>query len=170
MSAPRRWFFVYPLLVLLACTAGASETAEDVGARNTELARSGYDAFARGDVPVVLGLMSPEIIWHEAESLPYGGIHRGPDAVLQNVFMGLGRDWQPFAATPKQYIPAGDHVVVLGEYSGTNRVSGRAFVAPFAHIWRFENGRLVEFRQLTDTAKWLEAIDAVPEAPAPAAK
>jgi uncharacterized protein len=167
MSASRKWLILLPLLVIFSSGAGASQPAEDVGARNAELARSGYDAFARGDVPVVLGLMDPAIVWHEAESLPYGGVHRGPDAVLQNVFMGLGRDWQPFAAKSLQYIPAGDHVVVLGEYSGTNRVSGRAFVAPFAHVWHFKNGLLVEFRQLTDTAKWLSAIDAPPETPAP---
>jgi uncharacterized protein len=167
MSASRRSLFLLPLLVLLASAAGASQPAEEAGARNAELARSGYEAFARGDVPVVLGLMDPAIVWHEAESLPYGGVHRGPDAVLQNVFMGLGRDWQPFAARPQQYIAAGDHVVVLGEYSGTNRVSGRAFVAPFAHVWHFKDGLLVEFRQLTDTAKWLEAIGAATETPAP---
>ena len=30
-----------------------------------------YDAFGRGDIPNVLGAMSPDIHWHEAEGNPY---------------------------------------------------------------------------------------------------
>jgi uncharacterized protein len=157
MPASLRPFLVFPLLVVLSCATGVPQPP--AGSRNVELARSGYAAFARGDIPAVIGLMDQALVWHEAESLPYGGVHRGPDAVLQNVFMALGRDWQPFSATPQQYINAGDSVVVLGEYRATNRSTGRAFAAPFVHIWRFENDRLVEFHQLTDTAMWLAAMD-----------
>jgi uncharacterized protein len=159
MRASFQSFLLFPLFVVLACATAAPPPVSDAGARNVELARSGYDAFARGDIPGVLGLMDPAIVWHEAESLPYGGVHRGPDAILQNVFMGLGRDWAPFSATPQQYIDAGNRVVVLGEYRGTNRQSGRTFATPFVHIWRFENGRLIEFHQFTDTAVWLGAMD-----------
>lgn len=159
MPASLRTLLVFPLFIVLACATGAPQPVADAGARNVELARSGYDAFARGDVPGVVRLMDPAIVWHEAESLPYGGVHRGPDAVLQNVFMGLGRDWAPFSAKPLQYFDAGNSVVVLGEYRATNRATGRTFTAPFVHIWRFENARLVEFHQLTDTALWLAAMD-----------
>ena len=38
---------------------------------NVELVRAVYAAFAAGDVPAVLGAMSPEIVWHEAENFPY---------------------------------------------------------------------------------------------------
>lgn len=161
MTAVFRFLTALPLLAVLACASDARPPAADEAdrdARNVELARSGYDAFARGDIPAVLALMDSSIVFYEAETLPYGGVHRGPDAVLDNVFMGLGRDWEPFSAVPHEYIDAGSDVVVLGEYSGTHRETGRAFVAPFAHVWRFEEGRLVEFRQYTDTQLWLAAI------------
>jgi uncharacterized protein len=105
-----------------------------------------------------VALMDSSIVWHEAESLPYGGVYHGPDAVVENVFAALGGDWDPFVVAPQEYLVAGDDVVVLGEYTGTHRVSGGALGAPFVHVWRFDDARLVEFRQYTDTALWLAAI------------
>lgn len=151
---------VAPLLAALACATVPQAGAPGMSTTNADLARSGYAAFARGDIPAVVALMSPTIVWHEMASLPYGGVYRGPDSVVQNVFAGLGRDWTPFSATPSEFIAAGNHVTVLGEYQGTHRTTGRSFVAPFAHVWRFENGRLAEFRQFTDTALWLVAAPA----------
>ena len=58
---------------------------------NVGLVRSLYDAFGRGDVPVVLAAMDPAIRWNEAENFPYadGNPYVGPDAILQGVFMRL---------------------------------------------------------------------------------
>lgn len=158
MHATSRWLWMLPLCATLACASPGPRADGAAGSSNLETARTGYDAFARGDIPTVLSLMDPRIVWHEAESLPYGGVYHSPDEVLENVFMAIGEDWEGFSAVPQEYIVAEDHVVVLGEYAGTHRTSGRSFTAPFAHVWRFEDGRLVEFRQLTDTALWLEAI------------
>lgn len=158
MPTLSRSLVLFPLVAVLSCASTPRATDSAVGTRNADLARAGYAAFARGDMPAVLALMAPTIVWHEAASLPYGGVYNGPDAVLQNVFMKLGSDWTTFAASPREYILAGDRVVVLGEYSGTNRHTGRSFTSPFAHVWRFDNGRLVEFKQFTDTALWLASI------------
>ena len=38
---------------------------------NVALSKNLYDAFGRGDIPAVLGAMSPDIRWHQAESNPY---------------------------------------------------------------------------------------------------
>jgi uncharacterized protein len=124
-----------------------------------EIARSGYEAFARGDIPGVLAVMDPGVVWYEAESLPYGGVYHGPEEVLENIFSAIGRDWVDYAAEPRRFIGGGDHVVVLGEYRGVHRESGGRLVAPFAHIWKFRDGRLVEFHQFTDTALWLTAFE-----------
>jgi len=35
---------------------------------NVSLLKNLYDAFGRGDIPTVLGTMSPDIHWYEAES------------------------------------------------------------------------------------------------------
>ena len=111
-----------------------------------------YAAFARGDVPAVLAAFAPNISWTDAEGFPYGGTYVGPDAVLQNIFMKIGSEWDGYAAVPEEYVASGDTVVALGEYSGTYKATGKSFRAPFAHVWKFSGDRIASFRQHTDTA------------------
>jgi ketosteroid isomerase-like protein len=59
-----------------------------------------YDACGRGDVPAVLAAMAHDVEWYEAEGMPYGGLHHGPDAAAKNVLGPLARDIPDFAAAP----------------------------------------------------------------------
>jgi ketosteroid isomerase-like protein len=111
-----------------------------------------YAAFARGDVPSVLAALAPNASWTEAEGFPYGGTYIGPDAVLQNVFMKMGSEWDGFAAVPHELVANADTVVALGEYSGTYKATGKSFRAPFVHVWKFGEDKIISFRQHTDTA------------------
>ena len=111
-----------------------------------------YAALARGDVPAVLAALPPDIIWTTAEGFPYGGTYVGPDAVLQNILAKLGSEWHGFAVVPHEYIASSDTAVALGEYSGTYKATGKSFKAPFVHIWKFDEDRIISFNQHTDTA------------------
>lgn len=111
-----------------------------------------YEAFARGDVPAVLATLAPDVSWTEAEGFPYAGTYTGPDAVLKNVFMRLGTEWEPFTVEPRELIADGDTVATLGQYGGTYKATRKSFSAPFAHVWSLRNGKVVRFRQFTDTA------------------
>ncbi|MEA3588497.1 nuclear transport factor 2 family protein [Pseudidiomarina sp. 1APP75-27a] len=117
-----------------------------------ELTQGIYRAFAQGDIPSVLDVFAPTINWIEAEGGPYGGIFNGPDAVLENVFIKLGGEWDDFSAVPHEFIVEGSKVVALGVYSGSFKATGKSFTAPFAHIWKFEDGQAISFQQYTDTA------------------
>jgi ketosteroid isomerase-like protein len=120
---------------------------------NVALVRSIYDAFAAGDVAAVVGAMSPDMVWNEAENFPYadGNPYRGPDAILGGVFARLGSEWDGFAAVPEEYLDAGDTVVVLGRYRGTCRATGLGMDAQLAHVWRVADGKAERFQQYTDT-------------------
>jgi ketosteroid isomerase-like protein len=124
---------------------------------NLELVQSLYAAFAKGDVPTVLGAMTPDAKWTEAAGGPYGGVSIGPDAVLRNVFMKLGTEWDGFTAVPGKFVADGDTVIALGDYSGRHLATGKSFRARFAHVWTLRGGRVVEFEQITDTVPQLEA-------------
>ena len=86
---------------------------------NTEILKALYAAFAKGDVASVLGARAPDVHWVEAEGGPYGGLSIGPKAVLENVFMKLGSEWDGYAAVPEEFVAQGDTVVALGEYSAS---------------------------------------------------
>jgi ketosteroid isomerase-like protein len=118
---------------------------------NTELVRGIYDAFAQGDIPTVLAALAPDVHWTEAEGGPYGGTSVGPQAVLDNVFMKLGGEWDGFSAVPNAFVAQDETVVALGEYSATYKGTGKSFTAPFAHVWTLQDGKAVRFQQYTDT-------------------
>ncbi len=123
------------------------------------MVQSLYDAFARGDVPAVLGSMSSGIEWREAENFLYAdrNPYTGPSAVLEGVFMRIGAEWDGFAATPERLLDAGDTVVSLGRYTGKYKATGKSVDAQFVHVWLLENGKAVRFQQYTDTLQFAEA-------------
>ncbi|MCM2272353.1 MAG: nuclear transport factor 2 family protein [candidate division Zixibacteria bacterium] len=125
---------------------------------NVETLRQAYGAFATGDIPAVLAVLDPNIEWTEAKGFPYGGTYVGQEAVLSNVFIKLGTEWHGYSAKPAEYIDAGDRVVVLGQYSGSYKATGKNFAADFAHVWTFKNGKAVKFVQYTDTVLVREAL------------
>jgi uncharacterized protein len=118
---------------------------------NLNKIKSVYDAFAKSDIMGVLGVMSSDIAWTEAEGFPYGGTYHGPKGVLEGVFMRLGSEWNGFAAVPNEFIDGGDTIVVLGKYSGTYKATGKSFEADFAHVWKLSDGKAARFVQYVDT-------------------
>jgi len=110
-----------------------------------------YAAFAQGNIPAVLSVLAPDASWTEAEGFPYGGTYIGPEAVLQNVFMKIGAEWDDYTAAPHELLASGDTVIALGEYKGTFKATGKSFKAPMVHVWKFSDEKVVSFTQHTDT-------------------
>lgn len=119
-----------------------------------------YDAFAKGDIPSVLGFLTSDIAWTEAEGFPYAGTYHGPKAVLEGVFMRLGSEWNGFAAVADEFIDGGDTIVALGKYSGTYKKTGKSFQANFAHVWKVKDGKAIRFIQYVDTLLVHRALQA----------
>jgi hypothetical protein len=120
---------------------------------NVALIRGLYDAFAAGDVPGVLGRMSPDIVWNEAENFPYAdrNPYVGPLAVAEGVFARCGSEWDGFAAVPFEILDAGDTVIALGRYHGTYKATGKPMNAQMVHVWRIIDGKVTAFQQYVDT-------------------
>jgi ketosteroid isomerase-like protein len=123
---------------------------------NVNFVRDLYTEFGSGDVPAVLGGMSADIEWREAENNPYqmsGSAWVGPDAILQNLFMRLATEWDTFTVLPKDLHDAGDTVVAEGRYTGTYKETGRSLDAQFCHVFKIRDGKVSSFQQFTDTAQ-----------------
>jgi ketosteroid isomerase-like protein len=132
---------------------------------NVTLMKNVYEAFGRGEIPTVLGAMSPSIRWHQAEGNPYnpsGDAWVGPDAVLNNLFMKLGGEWDGFTVNTKSFHGAGDSVIVEGRYSGTYKATGKRIDAQFCHVWDVKDGKVTRFQQYLDTAQIQDAMGARP--------
>lgn len=131
-----------------------------MGEQSVEVVKGVYEAFARGDVPAVLGAMADDIEWHEAEGMPYGGVYHGGEAVAQNVFGPITQDILDFAVTPEEFIASGDTVAVVVRYTGTGKATGKQLDIPVVHVFDVRNGKIAKFRQFADTAKFLEVVPA----------
>ena len=124
---------------------------------NVDVMRGLYDAFSQGDIPTVLGGMDPNIEWREAEGNPYqpsGDPWRGPDAILNNLFVKLGAEWDgTFAVHPKDFHDAGDTVVVEARYTGTYKATGKELDVQVCHVWKLHEGKVISFQQFVDTGQ-----------------
>jgi uncharacterized protein len=128
---------------------------------NVQLMQDLYDAFGRGDIPTVLGAMDPDIEWSEAEGNPYkpdGKAWHGPDAVLNNLFIKLGTEFDGFTVRPMEFYDAGSVVVVEARYTGTYKGTGKNLDAQVCHVWKIRDGKVASFQQYVDTAQLQEVI------------
>ena len=128
--------------------------------QNLEVIRGLYDSFGKGDVPAVLGQLDQQIEWNEAENFIYAdrNPYVGPQAVLEGVFTRLRSEWEGFTVAPQEWLDAGNHIVVLGTYTGRHRETGSEVCAQFAHVWAVRGGRVVKFQQYTDTKQFADAV------------
>jgi hypothetical protein len=124
---------------------------------NVQTVRGLYEAFAKGDIPAVLGGFDSKIEWREAEGNPYsmeGEAWIGGDQILQELFMKLGTEWDGFTVQPSEFHDAGDTVVVEGRYTGTFKGTGKSIDAQMCHVFKLRDGKVTSFQQFVDTAQW----------------
>ena len=92
--------------------------------------------------------------------MPSGRAWVGPDAVLNNLFMKLGSEWDGFAVHPTSFHSAGDSIIVEARYSGTYKATGKSMDTQVCHVWDVKDGKLTRFQQYVDTAKLQDVMGA----------
>lgn len=121
---------------------------------NVKIIQNLYAAFAEGDVPAVLQMFDPNIIWNEAENSPYaeGNPYTGPQAVLEGVFARIGAEWEYWNLTDQKYYEtySGD-IIVTGRYKAKNKMTGKEMNIQFVHMWTLNERLVTRFQQYADT-------------------
>lgn len=126
---------------------------------NIVLVQSLYAAFGRGDVEPILAACVPDVDWRlvgRKGDYPTFGEWRGPAGVAE--FFKLVAEIEEFQAfTPSEFHVSGDKVFVLGTYALTVRKTGRAMATEWCHVFTLRDGRIIAFREFTDTAQAVAA-------------
>jgi ketosteroid isomerase-like protein len=117
---------------------------------NVDAARASYEAFGQGDLEALKEMLSEDSTWLTSDELPLGGETKGRDAILGN-FTQIPNYWTSFSVEPEEFIDAGDWVVVRGTQRAGN--DGGSFEAPFAHLMKFADGKIVRGEFYADSAK-----------------
>lgn len=142
----------------VALTATSAAVVDD--AANRAVVEMLYSAFAASDGPAIAAILSPELVWMEAEGGPYADLNPyvGPPAVFEGVFGQIGAAFPDFEVTPAKLHVSGDTVFVQGRYTGTNTATGEAVDAQFMHVFTVSEGKIVAMQQYTDTAQWVDVV------------
>lgn len=69
----------------------------------------------------------------------------------------MAAEWSSFALVPTEFIPNGDTVVSLGDFTGVHGTTGKQANARYAHVWTLKGGKIIRFRQYIDTLAVAEA-------------
>ncbi len=117
---------------------------------NVDTARSAYEAFGRGDLGALQESFAENAVWVTSDELPLGGETRGRDEILAN-FAQIPSYWSSFSVAPEEFIDGGDWVTIRGTQRAAN--DRGSFEAPFAHLMRFEDGKVVRGEFHSDSAK-----------------
>src|SRR6266571_482996 len=120
---------------------------------NTEIVKSMYEAFGRGDIATILNVLDDQVEWTNPgpTTIPYAGEYHGRDGVA-GFFQKLAEttELDPFA--PEQYVEQGGVVVALGSYSGRSKPLQKPFSGRWAMVFTLSGGKVTRFEEHTDTA------------------
>ncbi len=118
--------------------------------QDVDTIRGAYEAFARGDVPAVLGILQPDVEWNEpGGGTSPSGTFNSPDAVASGVFAQIQEHFDEYSATPSEFEDQGDSVVVKGRFTGKNK-NGSDLDAGFEHTFEMKDGKVVRFENKID--------------------
>jgi uncharacterized protein len=118
---------------------------------NLDIVRAHYAASAQGNIDEMMAHVSPQVRWTEMAGFPCAGTWVGPQAVIDNVFAVLGKDWVGYRFELQSLIDGGDHIVGVGTYHGLYRATGKEMQARVVHVWKLQGEKIVAFEQFTDT-------------------
>ena len=122
---------------------------------NLDTARSAYEAFGSGDLDTLKEDFADNAVWVTSDELPLGGVVEGRDAIMGN-FAQIPNYWSSFSVEPEEFIDAGDYVVVRGTQRASN--DRGSFEAPFVHLLKYDDGKVVRGEFFTDSAKAVKLL------------
>ena len=149
-----------------AALLATSETASAQGgeaARNKEILAREYRRWHDTKGGSVASWM--EIV---ADDIKFGSLAEGMPAAtftarvngkqeLKRYFGGLLEGWTMIHYTVDNFIAEGDRIAAVGSTAWRNKKTNKVCETPKVDVWRFRDGRAIEFYEYFDTAKLIQA-------------
>jgi ketosteroid isomerase-like protein len=119
--------------------------------QNLQIIQNLYSAYDRADLDAFYADLSPTITWKESAGFPTPGVFRSKEAIVENVFSVLAREWDGWHFSLEYLVDGDAQIVAVGTYRGTHRNTGRSFEARASHVWHLTGGKIESFEQFADT-------------------
>jgi ketosteroid isomerase-like protein len=123
-----------------------------VSQENVEIIKRGYEPWSRGDMAAVFDGYHPDVEhWDRADD-PDATVRRGRDA-LEAGYAQLSEAYAEFHLEPKEFIDAGDFVVVPVRVAVRGRSSGAVADGDQVFVYRLQAGKVTEVREYRENRK-----------------
>jgi uncharacterized protein len=109
---------------------------------NEGIVRSGFDAFAKGDVDTLRQLFDQDAVWHVPGRSPLSGDHRGMDAILGFLARTMELTGGTFRAEVHDVVANDEHAVAI--YVTRGEREGRTLESRDVLVSHIRNGKLAE--------------------------
>jgi uncharacterized protein len=124
---------------------------------NVEIVRRGYEAFNRGDIDGVVGLLAPDFEYVASGLVPgVGGKYRGADG-LRRFAETFWSEFDDPRIEVHELIDTGERVVASTTMRGHGKQSGAQTSWGVCQLWTVRDGRAVRGQGFPTKAEALEA-------------
>ena len=117
------------------------------------LVRDLYDAYARGDGERVAAMIHDDVDWvihGPVQVFPFVGSRRGKAEAL-DALAAIAKDYALERYEPEVIIVDGNRAAVMSNVAFSQRATNRTLSFRVVNLLRFREGRLIEFREFSDT-------------------
>ena len=124
---------------------------------NVEVVKAFMAPFAAGDRDVWRDYFDPDVVWDtSASEMPAAGVYHGHEGVERFFREWLGA-WDEYEIETREYIDAGDSVVLVFRQSGMGRGSGVRTERDFFAVYDLSASKVIRYRMYESRRDALEA-------------
>src|ERR671914_59566 len=123
---------------------------------NVEIVRAGFDAFSRGDMPAMLELVDPSIVFTPIPDAPDVEDFHGHEGLLQGIAQTTDI-WEDFSVELREMRDFDDHVLASFRWSGRGPSSGIEVEVDVCARITVREGKLVRWQFFASEQQALEA-------------
>jgi ketosteroid isomerase-like protein len=127
----------------------AESQSEALVRRNLDAIRDAYLAVGKDDFDGLLDIVDPNIVLRDRPESPDPRTYHG-HAGVREALHSSDETFEGFELEPEEFIPVGNHVVVVLTMRGTGRGSGIPVQERIAHQWRVRDGKVVALQVYSD--------------------
>ncbi|MEJ8567013.1 nuclear transport factor 2 family protein [Elongatibacter sediminis] len=120
----------------------------------TEIVKRMYDTLIAGDMEGAFATMAEDIRWvyYGGEGvIPFSGVYEGHDGVTR-FFADYGSAAEPLGMDLQSFHASGDTVFVTGIENSRVIATGKTYAAPWVHVFRIADGKIVSYEEYIDSA------------------
>ncbi len=115
--------------------------------QNRTVLTRALDALAQGDSAPFWAIFDPEVTFHEASCLPYGGTHQGIKAT-RRAYEHMSSHYSGMRSVMEAVLASRDIVMLYQTITFEVAANGNTGSLPVVELFRFRNGKVVEWRAL----------------------